>query len=121
MKKNRQIYDSYEMYNLSGEKLSFCSHRKARSYVVKKEIATWLDNNFNEITNEDVLFINEDNVINLANKYHIDLSVLESNSLPLYYSLSKKQKITIKKNNLMTNIISKNWKIYVFVVEQLNI
>ena len=57
--KNRQIYDSYEMYNLSGEQLSFCSQRKARSYVVKKEIATWLDNDFNEITNEDVIFINE--------------------------------------------------------------
>ena len=104
MKKNRQIYDSYEMYNLSGEKLSFCSHRKARSYVVKKEIATWLDDKFNEIPNEDIILINEDNMVNISNINHIDLSILESHPLPIYYSLSKKQVIKKFRLNFQANI-----------------
>lgn len=104
MKKNRQIYDSYEMYNLSGEQLSFCSYRKARSYVVKKEIATWLDDTLNAIPNEDVILITEDNVANIANTHHIDLSILESYPLPIYYSLSKKQVIKKFRLNFQANI-----------------
>lgn len=59
MQKNRKIYDSFEMYDLDGTFLCFCSIRKAKNYVVKKDLATWIDDNHQPIDNNDVVFIND--------------------------------------------------------------
>lgn len=93
MRKNRQIYDSFEMYDLDGTFLCFCSIRKAKNYVVKKDLATWIDDNHHPIDNNDVVFINDyETAKHLIATHMHSYSVNTDNSVslayPCFYSIS---------------------------------
>ena len=98
MNKNKKIYDSFEMFDLDGTFLCFCSIKKAKNYI-KKDLAHWLDEHNMPIDNYDVIFIgsHDDAIINQLNG--ID-------SYPCFYSISLNK--TVKKFQLKFKSCAKN-------------
>ena len=67
MNASSRIYDSFEMYDAHGNFVCYCSFQKAKSYVMKKELANWMDNNGNLIAKDKVFIKNRQVFLNGEN------------------------------------------------------